>query len=125
MLLLRKVAQLIHKRKIILDRLDYRTSLFGISFGLMFSSKAKARRGVCLVMPSSKDVQFGSSVTMLFVFYSLEILFVNLEGVVVDKVLLRPWISSYTPQAPAKYIIESTKGTFDMISIGDKVSIKH
>lgn len=101
--------------------MKYLTSVFTISKGLMFASKKKIRKGVCLVMPSKKDGRFGSSVTMMFCFYSMQILFVNTKMEVVDKVTLRPWISTYTPKAACKYIIESLPKTFDKIEIGDNV----
>ena len=99
----------------------YLTSVYSISRGLMFASKKKIKKGVCLVMPSEKDGKYGSSVTMMFCFHKMQIIFVNTKMKVVDKVTLRPWKLSYTPKAPCKYILESTPKTFDKIEIGDKV----
>lgn len=118
------MARLIHKRKVILDRMEYLTSMLGISFGLMFATPKRIDRGVCLVMPTEKDVKFGASVTMLFVFFSLDVLFVNSNFEVVDKKTLRPWITSYVPEKECRYIIESSKKKFEKINIGDKVQIK-
>ena len=117
------MAKLIHKNKIILKDMDYLTSVWKISKGLMFSSKKKCKKGVCLVMPSLKDAKFGSAVTMYFCFYKLEILFVNTKYKVVDKVTLMPFKSTYVPREACKYVIESYPGTFSDIKIGDKVKI--
>ena len=118
------MAQLIHKKKVILDEMKYSTSLWQISRGLMFASKKKVKKGMCLVMPSTKDVKFGSAVTMMFCFHHYEIIFVNSKFKVVDKVILKPFKSTYVPKAAAKYVVESLPNRFSMIEIGDKVEIK-
>lgn len=102
----------------------YATRVTEISRGLMFATRKRIERGLCMVMPSDKDVKFGSSVTMFFCFSSLDVLFVNIKYEVVDKVTLKPWLPNYTPKAPAKYVIESSVGKFKDINVGDKVEIK-
>lgn len=104
--------------------MKYATAVTEISRGLMFASKKRIAKGLCMVMPSTGDVKFGSSVTMFFCFSSLDVLFVNLKFEVVDKKTLKPWLPNYTPISPCKYVIESTPGCFKDINIGDKVSIK-
>lgn len=101
----------------------YLTNVFEISYGLMFASKKKISRGICLVMPTRKDGRFSGSVTMLFVFRSLDILFVNSDFEVVDKKTLRPFVFSYTPKKACKYVIESSKGTFENIRAGDRIEV--
>jgi uncharacterized membrane protein (UPF0127 family) len=119
------MSKLIHKNKIILKDMIYATNIFDISKGLMFSSKDKIKQGMCLVMPSKSDKKFGCSVTMLFVFSSLDILFINKNYEVVDKKTLKPFLFSYTPKKPCKFVIESLPQTFKSIKIGDKIKIKH
>mgnify|MGYP006270758429 FL=1 len=101
----------------------YITSILGISFGLMFSLPTRIKKGVCLVMPTDKDVRYGASVTMMFVFSSLDIIFVNSKYEVVDKITLKPWVTTYVPKKECRYIIEGSKKTFKNINIGDKVEI--
>jgi hypothetical protein len=36
----------------------------------------------------------------------------------------RPWRLSYTPRAPARYVIESQPGVVDMVSIGDHIQFE-
>jgi len=121
--MVKKTAKLIHKNKIILDNLKYATGNYEISRGLMFKGIKKIKKGICLVMPSTKDVKFGASVTMLFCFHPMEILFVNSKFEVVDKKILKPWRPSYTPKAPCKYVFESEIGTFKEIKINDKIKL--
>ncbi|MFW6285823.1 MAG: DUF192 domain-containing protein [Nanoarchaeota archaeon] len=119
------MAKLIHKKKIILNDMKYAKNIFSISRGLMFASKKKIEKGMCLVLPLRRDKKFSSSVTMLFVFYPLEILFVNGNYKVVDKIILKPFKFSYIPKQHCKYIIESKPNTFNNIKIGDKIDIKN
>lgn len=119
-----KLAKISHDGKIILDKMKYATSTYQISKGLMFSGKTKIKNGMCLVMPSTKDVKFGASVTMMFCFSSMEIIFVNSNMEVVDKVILKPWKISYTPKKECRYVIESLVGTFKNIEIGHVVKIE-
>jgi len=117
------MAKLIHKGKIILPNVNVMRSIWRISTGLMFASKKTIERGACLVMPSIKDVKYGSSITMLFCFYPYHILFVNSDFEVVDRIVLKPWRGSYTPKKPARYVFEATAGKFNCIKIGDKIEL--
>lgn len=117
------MAKLIHNNTTILDNMKYATSTFSISKGLMLSGRKKVDRGICLVMPSNKDVRYGASVTMLFCLHPLEILFVNSKFEIVDKVILKPWVPNYTPKKSCKYVIEAYPGRLNQIQIGDKVKI--
>ena len=119
-----KIAKLIHKNKIILNEMKYATGNYEISRGLMFARMKKIKKGICLVMPAKKDVKFGASVTMLFCFHPMEILFVNTNLEVVDKRILKPWLPSYTPKAACKYVFESKIGTFKKLKLGDKIKIE-
>ena len=117
------MEKLIYKNKTILKEMKYATSIFEISYGLMFASKKKIERGICLVMPIAKNLKFQSAVTMLFCFHSMNILFLDEKFKVVDNVNLKPFKFSYIPKKSSKYVIESTKDKFKNIKIGDRVKI--
>ncbi len=102
----------------------YATSMLQISKGLMFAGKKKIKKGICLVMPGKVDVKFGASVTMMFCFHKMQMIFIKSNLEVVDKVTLRPWKITYTPKDKCCYVIESLPKTFDNIKIGDKIEIK-
>ena len=104
--------------------MKYATNSFELAGGLMFASKKRIERGICLAMPTKKDVRYGCAVTMYFVFYPLEIIFVNSKYKVVDKVVLKPWKSTYIPREAAKYVIESKVGLLENIKVGDSVTIQ-
>ena len=116
--------KLIHKNKVILNNMKWATSTAAISKGLMFRFSKTVSKGMCLVMPSTGDVQFGASVTMLFCFVDMEILFINTKMEVVDKKVLKTWRPNYTPKKPCKYVVESIVGRFSDVKIGDKVNFE-
>ncbi|MFP4402439.1 MAG: DUF192 domain-containing protein [Candidatus Nanoarchaeia archaeon] len=118
------MAELIHKSKTILPQMRVAQSGFALAYGLMFASKKKVRQGLCLVFPGNEDVQYGATITMWFCFFKYEILFINSNKEVVDKVILRPWRMSYIPKEKCKYVIESLPNTFELIKIGDRIKIK-
>lgn len=117
------MAQLIRKMKVVLPEMKVARSGVQLAYGLMFASKKKVQRGLCLVFPG-KDVKFGAAITMWFCFFSYEILCVNSEFKVVDKVVLTPFTTTYIPKDKCKYVIESLPNTFKDINIGDRVRIK-
>ena len=117
------MAQLIHNKKKVLEDMRIAKSGIRLAYGLMFASKKKIERGLCLIFPVNNDVQFGATITMWFCFRKYEILFINSHFEVVDKVVLNPWRTSYVPKAPCKYVIESLPNTFKHINMGDKVQI--
>ena len=114
--------KLVCNSKILLKDVKILKSPIQLGLGLMFASKKRAKRGVCLTLPK-RDVRYNASVTMFFCFYSYDILFVNSKMRVVDKVTLPPWKFHYTPKKNCSYIIESLKGTFKDVQIKDKVVI--
>jgi uncharacterized membrane protein (UPF0127 family) len=56
---------------------------------------------------------------MLFVFFELGVLWVNDAGEIVDSVVARPWRLSYTPKAPARYVVEADPAIVGRVAIGD------
>jgi uncharacterized membrane protein (UPF0127 family) len=74
-----------------------------------------------LVLVEKSDGRVNTSIHMLFVTFDLGVIWVNDAGVVVDKVLAKPWRLSYAPQAPARYVIELHPRLLDEVQIGEKI----
>ena len=117
------MAKLYHNKKCILKEMSIAKNTIQISFGLMFASKKRIHKGLCLVMPGDYDLKYGSAITTWFCFSTLEIIFVNKALEVVDKAQVRPWKMTYIPKSPCKYVIESTPNRFKNIKVGDHVEI--
>ena len=60
-----------------------------------------------------------SSIHTMFMRFEIDIYFVDKNGVIFDKVTLRPW-KFYKPKKHAKYIIETEKNKLNL-KIGDKL----
>ena len=71
-------------------------------FGFMFKLKPKEP----IYIDFGAETRLGASVTMLFTFVSLRILFLDKNLEVVDEVCMKPWQLNYTPKKPAKYCVE-------------------
>jgi len=65
--------------------------------------------------------RLAASVHMMFVFFPIDIIFLDSGKKVVDKATLFPWQLNYTPKLSAKYFIELPEGCGAGISTGDKL----
>ena len=89
--------------------------------GLMFSSPLKKQEGIILVL-EQEDLL---SIHMLFVFFPIDVLWLDKTGRVVDKKEnIQPFSLSHTPRKPAQYIVELPAGSCKNIEIGNKIRIK-
>ncbi len=63
-----------------------------------------------------------TSIHMLFMFFAIATVWLDKNGVVVDKVLAKPWRLAYAPHKPAQYFIEARPSLLDRVQIGDRLS---
>ena len=98
---------------------DLADSFISRFLGLMF--KKDLERGLILKLPSSRSRR-GSAIHMFFMRFPLDIIFADTDKKIVDMVFIEPW-KTYTPKAPAKYVIEMKKGTINKfdLEIGDEL----
>ncbi len=83
--------------------------------GLMFSKKPD----YALIFELEKEGKLNASIHMLFVFYSIDVVYLDSNKKVVDiKYNFMPWSLNYTPKTPSKYFIEFLAGT-----IGKKIEL--
>ena len=87
--------------------------------GLMFEKKENFDYG--LIFELAKEGRINSSVHMLFVFFPIDIVFLNSQKIVVDKATLNPWKLNYTPKKSAKYFVELPNGIGNKIKSGEKL----
>lgn len=88
--------------------------------GLMFFPRKKFKFG--LIFQREYESIFGSSLHMFFVFYPINVLFLDSEKKVVDiKKSFKPF-SFYAPKKKSRYIIELPIETdISFVKVGDKV----
>jgi uncharacterized membrane protein (UPF0127 family) len=91
--------------------------------GLMFRSRLEMEKGLLLVEPRENRLE--AAIHMLFVFMDLAIIWLNADQTVVDTVLARTWHPAYTPQQPARFILEVHPDRLNEFKIGDHVEFHH
>jgi uncharacterized membrane protein (UPF0127 family) len=100
-----------------IGKVEVADSFFSRFRGLML--RKKVGNGMLLKLPQSRS-RHGSAIHMFFMRFPLDIVFADSDGKIVDMVTVDPW-KTYTPRAPAKYVIELEKGSikkFDL-ELGD------
>lgn len=93
-------------------------NIFSISVGLMFSKP----KSLIFVFKKEKIIPLH----MFFVFYPIDILFLNKNNVIIEiKENFKPFCF-YTPKNKAKYVIEIPKGTIkkSKTKIKDKIEFQ-
>ena len=85
---------------------DLADSFLSRFMGLMF--KGSIKQGLVLKLPKGRS-RHGSGIHMFFMRIPLDILFLDDEKKVVDKVHLKPW-QVYNPKEPARFVIELQEG---------------
>jgi len=86
-------------------------------FGLMFR---RLKKGDSIVLTCGEGI-FSAAIHMLFVFYPLDIVWLDKDHIVVDKKTVNPFTLFAYPKRPAKYIVEMRKGFSKDIKINDKI----
>ncbi len=107
------------KRAIVAENADICKNIIAKSLGLMFKLKPKP---LIFIFKKEKIIPLH----MLFVFYPIDVLFLNKNKVVVEmKEHLRPF-SYYSPKNKAQYIIELPKGTIKKTktALGNKIQFQ-
>ncbi len=102
-----------------LGNADVADSFFSRFKGLMMVKKLE--RGLILKLPSDRSRR-ASGIHMFFMRIPLDVVFADSDKKVVDVVTLDPW-TTYTPVAPARYVIELEKGKLaeSKTKIGDEL----
>lgn len=89
--------------------------------GLMF--RRRLRPAEALLFVEAGESRAATAIHMLFVFCSIGVVWLNNEGVIVDKVLARPFRPFYAPRAPARYYLEAAPEVLEQVTIGERLQI--
>lgn len=91
--------------------------------GLMFRERLEPDDGLLLVQ-GGRDSRIDASIHMLFVPFDLNVVWINTDMTVVDKIIAKAWRPAYVPAKPACYILEIHPDRWDDYQIGDKVEFQ-
>ncbi len=104
-------------------RVKYCNSFLCRLRGLMFRERLEPNDGLLLVQ-GQRDSRIDASIHMLFVPFDLNVVWINTEMTVVDKVIAKAWRPAYVPAKPACYILEIHPDRWDDYQIGDTVEFQ-
>ena len=91
--------------------------------GLTFRNRLEPDDGLLLVQ-GKRDSRVDSSIHMLFVPFDLNVVWINSDMTVVDKVIAKPWRPAYLSAQPARYVLEIHPTRWEDYQIGDKVEFQ-
>ncbi len=87
--------------------------------GLMFRKKLPRNTG--LIFQYEVESILNTSIHMLFMYFPITVVWLNANGVIVDKKLALPWHLMYAPALPACSVIETDSKFFDEFQVGEKI----
>ena len=90
--------------------------------GLMLERGKNFDYALVFLLP--RETRAGASLHMLFVFFPIDVLFLDAGKKVVDKATLHPWALNYTPKKAAKFIVELPAGKASQVKLGEKIGWK-
>ena len=91
--------------------------------GLTFRKRLETDDGLLLVQ-GRRDSRIDSSIHMLFVPFDLNVVWINTNMTVVDKVIAKSWRPAYLSAQPACYVLEIHPDRWEAYQIGDKVDFQ-
>lgn len=68
------------------------------------------------------DSKINATIHMFFMRFDLCVVWINTAYEVVDVQVARRWRPAYTPEKPARYILETNVANFGKFKVGDRVS---
>ena len=105
-------------KKVIAKKVEHADVDWKRFVGLMFRKDFDG----AMVFHLDMETRLMASIHMLFMWFPIDVLFLDSKKKVVDKAMLRPWALNYTPKRPAKYVVELAAGRAKGVRLGDRVS---
>lgn len=95
--------------ELIASDVEFAEGIISQSKGLMFRKGIAERYALVFVLPSPRSV----SVHMLFVFFPIDVLFLDAEKKILATARLKPWIGLTRAPEKTKYIVEMPAGSIE------------
>jgi len=112
-----------NKPKLLPAHVKYCDSFLCRLRGLTFRKRIDPDEGLLLVQ-GQRDSRIDSSIHMLFVPFDLNVVWINTDMTVVDKVIAKSWQPAYLSAQPACYVLEIHPDRWDDYEIGDQVEFQ-
>lgn len=104
-------------------KLKYCDSYFSRLMGLMFKKSIAPYDGI--LMNHKFESRINASIHMLFMRFSITVLWLNKDAQVIDKKICMPWRLMYAPSLPAQFIIETSPEAFNRFNVDDQLLLKY
>lgn len=75
-----------------------------------------------LLFVTRSESRAATAIHMLFMFFSIGVVWLDASGRVVDMRLAKPWRLAYTPRHAAQYFIEANPSILERVELGDRLS---
>ena len=105
-----------------LPRIQYCDTFLTQLRGFTFRPRLARDEGLLLV--GTRDSRLDSSIHMLFVSFDLNVIWINSNMQVVDKIIAKSWQPAYFSKQPARYVLEIHPERWGDYEIGDTVQFK-
>lgn len=105
--------------QVILEKVRWCSSYWCHLRGLQFVPHLPENEGLLFVTQYEGRVH--TTIHMFFMFFSIGVVWLDKDGVVVDKQLAKPWRPAYAPSSPAQYYLEAMPSVLDRIQINDRL----
>ncbi|MDP3728432.1 MAG: DUF192 domain-containing protein [bacterium] len=109
-----------YKNKLLARKVKVCDTIFSRTLGLMFHSKLNS--GEALLLLANKESIAQTSIHTFFVFFPIDVLWINEKKEIVDKKTVFPFHPLLSPKAPAKYVLEMGFGQLEKVKIGETIS---
>lgn len=106
--------------RILIKKIRFARTILQRTKGLMFEEKKNFDYALIFEFPVEDKLL--TSIHMIFVFFPIELLFLDKNQIVVDKVTLTPFTLNYTPKKKAKFVVELPVGTTKRVELGEKIT---
>ena len=109
------------KNIVIEKKVKFALNFFSQAKGLMFESKINF--DYALIFPLATKTIAGASIHCLFVFFPIDVIYLDENKIVVDiKRNVPPFALYRAPKKPAKYFVEVLAGKAMQTQVGDRIS---
>ncbi|MBI5669803.1 MAG: DUF192 domain-containing protein [Chloroflexi bacterium] len=103
--------------RVVLDRVKLCDSFWCRFRGLQLVRHLPENEGLLFV--TSSESRANTTIHMLFMLFSIGVVWLDASGRVVDKTLAKPWRPAYAPQKPAQYFVEARPSILERVQVGD------
>lgn len=106
--------------EVVLQRAKWCSSFLCHLRGLQFVRQLPPDEGLLFVTKGESVT--GTAIHMFFMFINIGVVWLDADGMVVDKKYAKVWRPAYAPARPARFYIEANPEILERVEIGDALN---